>query len=501
VPRAAAPELLGHQRPRLAAVPPAVSSAGAEAADLAERAGLVLDPWQRYVLDAALGEKADGRWSAFEVGLIVSRQNGKGSILEARELAGLFLFGERLILHSAHEFKTASEAFRRVLGLIKQTPELNRRVKRVQQAHGDEGIELHDGARLRFVARSSGSGRGFTGDLVILDEAYNLDERAMEALLPTLSARPNPQVWYTSSAGGPNSVQLGRVRRRGVAGDDPALAFFEWSARAKALGDDVDDDPTDPAVWAQANPAMGRRITAEYVARELPALGVPSFVKERLAVGDYPPDEADGTWGVVPRDSWLSLVDLTSRLEDPVALAVDVTPDQSAATIAAAGQRPDGLHHIEITDHRPGTAWVVPRLAELVDRHGPIGVVIDRRSPAGSLYEAAERAGVPLEPFGTQDLAAACGQWVSAVAERELRHLDQPELRTALAGAERRTLGEGAFALARRGVDVDISPAVAAILALWLYRSVPPPKVFGDDDLGDDDEGQELADDRDGGWP
>jgi hypothetical protein len=66
-----------------------------------------LDPWQRFVLDRALGESKDGKWSAFEVGLVVPRQNGKGSILEARELAGLFLFDERLILHSAHEFETA----------------------------------------------------------------------------------------------------------------------------------------------------------------------------------------------------------------------------------------------------------------------------------------------------------------------------------------------------------------------------------------------------------
>jgi hypothetical protein len=57
-------------------------------------------------------ERADGKWAAFEVGLNVARQNGKGSILEARELAGLFLLGERLIIHSAHEFATSLEAFR-----------------------------------------------------------------------------------------------------------------------------------------------------------------------------------------------------------------------------------------------------------------------------------------------------------------------------------------------------------------------------------------------------
>src|SRR3954469_18238821 len=205
----------GVQRPRVSNVPVYATSAGQEAADLAAAAGLVLDDWQRPVLDVALGERADGKWSAFEVGLIVGRQNGKGSILEARELAGLFLFGEQLILHSAHEFKTAQEAFRRVLGLVQNTPDLEKLVSRVRTSHGEEGIELRNGARLRFVARSTGSGRGFSGDVVILDEAYKLPAQAMGALLPTMAARPNPQVWYTSSAGTDDSEVLARVKERG----------------------------------------------------------------------------------------------------------------------------------------------------------------------------------------------------------------------------------------------------------------------------------------------
>lgn len=211
--------LLGSQVPRYRLVPPAASSAAQEAVELAASAGLHLDPWQAEVLEGALGERPDGRWTATEVGLIVPRQNGKGSILEARELAGLYLFGEQLLLHSAHEFKTAQEAFRRVLSLIQNTPDLDSRVKRVRTSHGEEGIELLSGQRLRFVARSTGSGRGFTGDLVVLDEAYNLPAEAVAALLPTLSARPNPQLWYTSSAPLPRmeSASLRRLCKRGRA--------------------------------------------------------------------------------------------------------------------------------------------------------------------------------------------------------------------------------------------------------------------------------------------
>jgi len=290
--------LLGSQVPRICSLPPFDTDAsGKNAVRLAGLAGLQLDPWQRLVIESGLRRRA-GKWAAFEVALIVARQNGKGSVLEALELAALFLFPDvRLILHSAHEFKTAAEAFLRIRALIEDRPDFDRKVSRVRTAAGAEAIELKDGKRLRFVARSSGSGRGFTSDLVILDEAYRLGDQEMAALLPTLSARPDPQVWYTSTAGDELSVQLGRVRARGEAGSDPSLAFLEWSADERA------HDPADPADWARANPGLGIRIPADYVGREMAALGPEAFARERLSIGTYPSDLA-GAWSVVSEDAW-----------------------------------------------------------------------------------------------------------------------------------------------------------------------------------------------------
>lgn len=300
--------LLGEQRPRLWSVPPSDGSEGERVAELAVAAGLDLDDWERWVLEQGLGRAADGKWAAFETALIVARQNGKGAILEALELAALFLddFGVDLILHSAHEFKTASEAFRRIQGRIENHPSFRRRVRQVYLQRGAESIELKNGKRLRFIARSGGSGRGFSADLVILDEAYELGDAAMAALLPTLSARPNPQIWYTSTAGLPTSSQLGLVRGRGVRGDDPSLAFMEWSV------DPDDYDPADPCFWAQANPGMGIRITPEYIAKERAALPPTEFARERLSVGDYPAD--GGAWEVLAQDAWSACADPRVRL-------------------------------------------------------------------------------------------------------------------------------------------------------------------------------------------
>jgi hypothetical protein len=67
----------------------------------------------------------------------------------------------------------------------------------------------------------------------VLDEAMAIPEAMHGALLPTLSARPNPQVWYTGSAVDQeemeNGVVFARVRERAVKGEDPSLAYFGWS--------------------------------------------------------------------------------------------------------------------------------------------------------------------------------------------------------------------------------------------------------------------------------
>lgn len=440
--------------PRVSSFPDCRSSGGQEAVELAASAGLQLDDWQQFCLHAALGEAKDGRWAAFEVGLIVPRQNGKGSVLEARELAGLFLFGEDLILHSAHEFKTAAEAFRRVLALVESTDDLRKRVAKVRTSHGDEGIELVTGQRLRFVARSTGSGRGFSGDVVILDEAYRLPPEAMGALLPTMSARPNPQLWYASSAGHADSEVLRSVRDRGLRGDDPNLAYLEWSADPSAAIDDRD-------AWAQANPALGIRIAPQHVERELAALTSVEFRRERLGVWDL----SAAAPGALNVEAWANAVDVTSRALDPVAFGVDVSPD-GAAAIAAAGVRADGLLHVEVIEHRPGTAWLPERLADLVRRWNPSAVVLDVGAPVGALVPEMERLGLQLQKIAGREVAQSAVGLAGSINQAQLRHVDQADLNAAVAAARRRNVGD-LWAFGRRGSSVDISPLVAVQLAAW----------------------------------
>ncbi|MBK6857962.1 MAG: hypothetical protein IPG97_15820 [Microthrixaceae bacterium] len=192
--------------PRFLSRPSAASTAGPEAVELAMSAGLVLLPWQELVLDAALAETAEGFCASFEVALVVPRQNGKGGVLEAAELYWLFLDDAvDLITHTAHRFDTSLEHFTRIRTLVETTPELMAEVKGFTTATARSGSSFATERGSSSKARSKGGGRGFSGDRVVLDEAYYIND--LGSLLPTMSARPDPQLWWTS----PGPVGGGRV--------------------------------------------------------------------------------------------------------------------------------------------------------------------------------------------------------------------------------------------------------------------------------------------------
>jgi len=439
---------------------------------------LVVDEWQAFTLEHALGLREDGRWAAFEVAVDVGRQNGKGGILEAAELLWMLELGEELVIHSAHEFATSMEAFQRMEALLEEGGLIGQLKGRsgISRSHGSEGFTFRDGRRLRYRTRTKGGGRGFSCGKLVLDEAMILPELAVGALLPTMSAQPNPQVWYTGSAVDQqvheHGIVFSRLRKRGHVGTDPSLAWFEWSANpvddeGNALLPEQVEEKTllDPVLWAQANPGLGIRITEEHVGYEVRSMDPRTFAVERLGIGDWPStDSVQQT--VIDMSAWDALVDEVSRPNDPVCFAFDVSPSRSSACIAAAGLRDDGLAHVEITDHRKGVGWILDRMVELWERHEPLSVVCDKSSPAGSLIQKLEDAGVWIDAINGTDYGRACGILVDTVEQEKVRHLGTGQLRAALRAAKTRPLGD-AWAWGRTKSAADITPLVAATLAVF----------------------------------
>lgn len=466
-------------RPRVCSHPPITSSLGQEAVEFAASVGLIADHWQADGVHHLCAIRGDGRWQHFEDAEIVARQNGKGVKGEIRVLAGLFLFGEQLLMWSAHEYKTASEAFRRVRHWIDGSDELSKRVKRVSFSHAEEGIELTDGARLRFIARSKGSGRGFSGDVNIIDEAFAYTSQQQGALMPTMSARPNPQIIYLSTPplDGESGEVLYNLRARGEAGGDPSLCWRDWGA-AGGLERLHEVDLDDEGLWRDTNPALGGRITLETVQRERRAMDDIDFARERLSI--WPRRITADDDAAIDRRLWAELRDPKSQPGEYVSFAVDISPSRDWASISVFSPRDDGREHWELVDRRAGTDWVVARVVDLNAEHRPIVWALDAAGPAGTLVEALDDAGItvperPEEPHRgaliipvVREVAMATGQAIDAVRQKLPAHIGQQELTEAVRGAKLRTLGDGS-AWGRRISTCDISPLVAVTLARWAH--------------------------------
>lgn len=470
--------LAGSQKPRIDVTPSNIAPLHAFtradlAVDLAALAGLVLDPWQEHVLRGACATDDMGRWAAKNVGLIVPRQNGKGSVLEARELAGLFLFGEDIV-HTAHLFGTASEHQRRMESLIRGCDYL---VENVIGYKGDprgkmSGIKTGNSelsftvvpdassgkkeARMLFKARSKDSIRGYTFDLLAFDEAYNLPGEVEAAARPALSAKTmvgNPQVWYTSSAGFPDSDVLARVRERAMSGDPGELAFYEWSAPDGA-------DPADPAVWAMANPALGRRISPEWVADERRTMGAEEFNRERLGIWSKVGGES-----AIPADFWEQCRDEDSTAGLDLAFGVDVTPLADVTSIASASWRDDGTVHIEIVNHEGGTGWVPARVTELQRTWSPVTVAYAAGGQAGRVLGGDPGQRHKLWAMTRREFDQACGAFYEAVSSGKIRHLGDPVLDEAVKACRRSKGLSDLWHWSRADMGADISPLVAASVA------------------------------------
>lgn len=443
--------------------------------ELGERVGLVADPHQAYVLENACIVKEDGNWAALEVGLCEPRQNGKGGILELRELAGLFLWGERLLIHSAHEWRTSLEHFYRLQDLIEEG-ELSSQVKRIIRGHGDEGFELKNGSRMHFRTRTKRGGRGFSADFLAMDEAMLISEAMHGVLLPMVRARGRatprgPQIWYTGSAVDQeiheDGVVFARIRERGIEGRDQSLAYFEWSIDLDDPEELTEEMSRDEELWAQSNPALGLRITREHMRKERDALALRTFAVELLGIGDWPRTDGVRLSPIHP-DEWDQLLLAGSVLNDPICLAYDVGPERRTS-IAAAGLNHNGDWHVEVVSTWNGTAWLVEKLKELDDEHSPLEVVCDGYGPAASMVGKIIQGGVNVRLLSSAEHAQACGQLADAVAQRTLVHLGSREIQNAVRGAASRPLGD-AWAWSRKSSAVDISPLVAATLALWSAR-------------------------------
>jgi phage terminase large subunit-like protein len=156
--------LIGSTEPRIHTPLLKGKSKADEVADLAERIGLPLIPWQRFVLDDLLCVDDEDNWRKKTALILVARQNGKTHLARMLILSHLFLWGSKNVLGMSSNRNMALDTFRQVSYTIEDNQFLKDQVRQIRLANGQESISLLNGARYEIAAATRDAPRGKTAD-------------------------------------------------------------------------------------------------------------------------------------------------------------------------------------------------------------------------------------------------------------------------------------------------------------------------------------------------
>jgi hypothetical protein len=446
--------------------------------------GIEPDEAQELVIREALKvkESRPDKWAAFTVDLYVGRQNGKGTDLELRQMAGLTVLNDKFAIHTAHELKTTAEHFLRMQQLIEGCPDIERMVQRIRTGKGDEAIEMKNGNRLRFISRTGGSGRGFAGvDALYLDESMYLTGGMLRAIFSTMAAKSktgNPQMWITGSApyaDKPDQADAhARVSMLRSPKRAPDALYVDWGtppptpaeiAEAGSLERAVESLVDDRDRWYATNPALGSRISEEFCEQERASLGVWGFAVERL--GLVIPSEEIGNQSGIDLAEWDKRVG-EFELSPGAVVAVDLNEDGSRGGLVAA-QDVNGMHCVEVLEQGG--------LGTLVDflKRQTVGgrLMFDQSSQAAMIVPLLSGTAWTAEPLSATDVQTA----EALFATDPPSHRGDLRLRTAILSAVQVPAGER-WKWSRKKSDGDITLLVAAAVALASCDLSDPNEVF-----------------------
>jgi hypothetical protein len=425
----------GKQNPRVLLRPKFDSEDDAQdAVDLIGSCGQELDPFQVLLVGMTLATMA-GRLSASEVGALIARQNGKGGWLEAIAIWSLFepyLYGKlegrkNTTLWTAHELKTSDEAWARVKSLIEANPDLAAEVVTWNGGlTGTHIIELRDGSRLIFLARSKSSGRGFSPRRIIFDEAQELSALAFRAMMYATSAQgARRQLIFAGTVPSEENdaaIWTG-VRDRGRSGKVSRLAWAEWTPD----GSDNPRTPPDPTDWtarAEANPALGSRILPETIDEEWEAAqaDLEGFMRERMSVW---PGGGSGSY-LFPR--W---GDRAGSMDAPVAFGLACDVKRKGLFLGCSDGSAIGL--VTPKAFEASGPWVPMKdldlfATEVARITAGSEVCMQEKGPAWHLRETFELAGVRVLPVTFEQFVEAGADLERRVESGEVAHLNSPDL-------------------------------------------------------------------------
>lgn len=429
-------------------------------------------PFQRYIWSVATEYRLDTRgrrhYHYSDVLISVPRQSGKTTLLQPLRVARM------VQLSGAHLFSTAQtqkHASKRMLDMVSavEASKLSPLFK-TRRGKGDAGLTMiASRSDLAQFTPNEEAIHGETSPQVDLDEIWfysmELGTAIMGGVRPAqITFGDSAQRWYTSTMGTLQSEFMNDLVARGRAGEDPRLAFFEWSLPDGA-------DPYDPEAWARFHPALGNTITLEALQAETsmpPGEWLRAYCNRLTEVQD----------AFMPLENWDDLAAGERVIPAPqdVAVAVEISPGNENAAIVAGWYDADDNPNVHVLHQAPGTKWLAPYLLDLqaggftyfaADDGGPVRRLLDHLPD-----------GLEFHPLKYSERLLADQTLITAARDdANLVHDGSTALRLAVASAQLRS--RNGLDLIDRDKSLNPVPSlIAASVALYAYRhreeSAPP---------------------------
>jgi len=442
---------------------------GKEAIELYKSTTQKLLKWQEIQINCIMATNPDGLWKHMVYGLCVSRRNGKGEILAAREFDGIINLNEK-ICHTAHRTTTSHDAFTRLYTLLKKAgyEEHSRKQKVMPERsffaskqYGLEHIEISGGGIIDFRTRTNNGGLGEGFDLLIIDEAQEYTTKQESALIYTVSASPNPQ---TILVGTPPTVISGgdvfvRLRESVYTGKAPDTGWAEWSISEQT------EDISDVETWYKYNPSLGSILTERNIRGEL--AGDPlDFNIQRL-----------GLWVSYNQKSAISETDWTEiqttakpKLKGDLFLGVKYGRDGANVAMSIACKTEDGHIFVETIDCvsvRAGNKWMFDYFKNPKVKK----VAIDGAGSQQILADQMKDAGFKLKPIlpAVREIVLANSMFEQDLYAKKITHSGQESLKQVVTNCEKRPIGSnGGFGYKSLVETYEIAIMDSMILAYWL---------------------------------
>jgi phage terminase large subunit-like protein len=462
--------LIGSTEPRIHTPLLKGNSKVNEVADLAEKIGLPLIPWQRFVLQDLLSTDESDNWRKKTALVLVARQNGKTHLARMLILSHLFLWGSKNVLGMSSNRNMALDTFRQVAYTIEDNQFLKDQVRQIRLANGQESISLLNGARYEIAAATRDAPRGKTADFLYIDELREWSEEAFTAALPVTRARPNSMTLMTSNAGDGFSTVLNDLVERCKSYPPENLGYYEYSAPQHCK-------IHDKKAWAMANPALGHLITEQTLEESVSTNSIEATRTEMLCQWV---DSTQSPWvyGSIEACS-------DSTLEIPVGpqtiMAFDIAPTRRSGALVM-GQLKDGkiavgLAQLWHSDIAIDEIKMASDINEWARKYHPHVICFDKYATQ-TVATKLEQSGWKLEDCSGQKFYQACSDLANALAQNTLIHSGQQDLVQHLNNCATKTSDFG-FRIIRRKSSGEVTAAISlAMVVSHLTRPQQTAQIY-----------------------